>query len=438
MNNRSFIPGLVVSTPLLMACILSIESCGKGDTLPPPKTPPTTSGAPLISSFAPASAAKDATVIITGANFSASISANTVTINGVAATVLAATSTSLTVKVPLHAGNGKITLKTGGQTVNAANDFTYLYTVTTLAGDGTPGFINGVGTSAEFNSPFGVVADASGNVYVADEANNRIRKITSAGVVSTLAGDGTPGFKDGAVANARFNYPEGVAVNASGNVFTADFNNNRIRKITTATVSTVAGNNTAAFKNGTGTAAQFNSPYGVAVEASGNIYVADAGNNRIRKITPAGVVSTLAGDGTTAQFDTPTGVAVDDSGNVYVADLANNRIRKITSAGVVSTLAGDGNSAFNDGPAASAQFNYPVGIAVDASGNIYVADQGNNRIRKITPAGEVSTIAGDGNPAFNDGPANTAQFNSPTGVATDASGNIYVADYGNNRIRKLQ
>jgi len=242
-----------------------------------------------------------------------------------------------------------------------------------------------------------------------------------------------------------------VAVDSSGNVYVADTDNHRIRKITPAdriedrVVSTFAGTDTRGHADGPGTEAQFNYPYGVAVDSSGNVYVADADNNRIRKITPEGVVSTFAGstegsaDGTatTAQFHHPTGVAVDSSSNVYVADADNNRIRKITPEGGVSTFAGSTEGSA-DGTATTARFQSPTGVAVDSEGNVYVADADNNRIRKITPEGVVSTFAGS-TEGFADGTGTEAQFNYPIDVAVDSSGNVvYVADTGNHRIRKIE
>ena len=210
-------------------------------------------------------------------------------------------------------------------------------------------------------------------------------------LVTTLAGTGTIGFTDGAL--AQFNFPAGVAVDAAGNVYVADLDNQRIRKISAAgVVSTLAGSGTAGFLDATGTTAQFNFPSGVAVDAAGNVYVADGSNHRIRKVSAAGVVTTLAGSGTaslddgsgaTAQFISPAGVAVDAAGNIYVADRNNHRIRKISAAGIVSTLAGSATAGFLDGSGASAQFNNPLGVAVDAAGNIYVADLSNHRIRQI-------------------------------------------------------
>ena len=321
----------------------------------------------------------------------------------------------------------------------------------TLAGSGTPGALDGAGAAAQFYNPAGVACDASGNVYVADQANHRIRKILAAtGVVSTLAGS-TQGFADGTGAAAQFGNPQGVACDGSGNVYVADRDNQRIRRIVAATgaVSTLAGNATYGFADGTGAAAQFFNPTGVACDGSGNVYVCDQSNQRIRKIVAAtGAVSTLAGstfgfaDGTgaAAKFLDPTGVACDGSGNVYVADTNNNRVRRIVAAtGVVSTLAGSGAYGFADGPGAAAQFRLPTGVACDGSGNVFVADQNNHRIRGIVAAtGVVSTFAGTGTQGFAEGTGIGAQFNRPQGVACDASGTVYVADTGNHRIRVLK
>ena len=314
-------------------------------------------------------------------------------------------------------------------------------TVTTLAGS-TLGFADGTGAVAQFYGPFGITTDTADNVYVADAYNHKIRKITSAGEVSTLAGS-TQGFADGTGAAAQFDTPYGVATDTAGNVYVADAYNQKIRKVTpVGEVSTLAGS-TQGFADGTGAAAQFDGPFGLATDAAGNVYVADAYNHKIRKVTPAGVVSTLAGstvgfaDGTgaAAQFDGLFGLATDAAGNVYVADSNNNKIRKITPAGEVSTLAGS-TSGFADGTGAAAQFSNPSGVATDAAGNVYVGDIFNSKIRKITPAGVVSTLAGSSF-GFADGIGTTAQFTYPFGVATDATGNVYVADTYNHKIRKI-
>ena len=319
--------------------------------------------------------------------------------------------------------------------------------VTTLAGSGIQGYADGNGTSASFSAPAGVAVDGVGNVYVADSSNNRIRKITPSGIVSTLAGSGSSGYADGNGTSAEFNSPWGVAVDGSGNVYVADSSNHRIRKITaTGTVTTLAGSGSAAFANGQRTSASFNMPLGVAVDGSGNVYVADLGNHRIRKVDVQGNVTTLAGSGTqgavdaqgtSASFDSPRGVAVDTGGNVYVGDWGTERIRKIDLSGNVTTLAGSGGFGFADGQGISAIFARPNGVAVDGSGNVYVADHNNHRIRKIDVQGNVTTLAGSGDWAFADGQGTSASFGGPIGVAVDGNGNVYVGDYYNNRIRKI-
>ncbi|MCP5502449.1 MAG: hypothetical protein H7A25_21305 [Leptospiraceae bacterium] len=269
----------------------------------------------------------------------------------------------------------------------------------------------------------------------------------TAGDVTTLAGSGTAGSADGTGTAASFDFPMGIAVDTSGNIYVADFNNNKIRKISSSgEVTTLAGSGTAGSADGNGTAASFNTPQGVTVDASGNIYVADSGNYKIRKVTSSGVVTTLAGsgssgsadgNGTAASFNTPQGVTVDASGNIYVADSGNYKIRKVTSSGVVTTLAGSGSSGSADGSGTAASFSFSQGITVDANGNVYVADSYNNKIRKITSAGVVTTLAGSGTVGSADGNGTAASFSSPFGIAVVSSGVVYVADRDNNRIRKI-
>src|SRR5439155_440578 len=264
--------------------------------------------------------------------------------------------------------------------------------------------------------------------------NHTIRKITPAGAVTTLAGSaGQSGAADGAGSAARFYYPEGVAVDGAGNVYVADWGNYTIRKITSAgAVTTLAGSaGQSGTEDGTGTAARFDYPTGVAVDSAGNVYVADSYNNTIRKITPAGAVTTLTGSagefgsgdgiGRGARFNDPIGVAVDSAGNVYVADSNNHTIRKVTSAGAAATLAGSaGQMGSGDGTGTAARFNDPTGLAVDSDGNVYVSDTHNYTIRKITPAGVVTTLAGSaGQDGGVDGLGSAAQFDYPFGVAVD-------------------
>jgi hypothetical protein len=334
--------------------------------------------------------------------------------------------------------------------------YTPPYAFTTLAGNASnsEGSSNGTGSAASFFNPYNVAVDGSGNVYVADTSNSIIRMITPAGVVTTIAGAAlVTGSTDGPGGSALFDNPIGVAVDGSGNVYVGDTGNDTIRKITLVSgvwmVSTLAGSaGNYGSSNGTGSAASFENPNGVAVDGSGNVYVADYMNSTIRKVTSAGVVTTLAGSpndpghsngtGSAALFNGPNGVAVDGSGNVYVADTENQLIRKVTSAGVVTTIAGTATvTGSTDGPGTSALFNFPTSVAVDGSGNLYVADYSNFVIRKITPGEVVTTVAGSvTNAGSTNGTGIVALFNSPTGVAVDGSGNVYVADTGNNLIRK--
>lgn len=325
-------------------------------------------------------------------------------------------------------------------------DTTYVYTVSTLAGSGNTGFADGVGSAASFNLPTGAVADKSGNIYIADGLNRAIRKITPDGTVTVIAGNGTTGHIDGLGTLARFDCPSGITIDAAGNLYISDAVGSLIRKITPdGNVSTIAGGILNSSANGTGSMVGFNIPKDLTITSTGYIYVADTYNHLIRQITPDGVVSTFAGNGspalvdgtaTKASFNYPTAITVDSKGNLYVADAGNNAIRKITPDGMVSTLAGSAAEGSSDGTGANAYFKYPQGITIDAKNNLYVSDGQNNRIRKITLKGVVTTIAGSGMPGRADGVGTAATFNYPLGLTTDAAGNIYVVD-DNYIIRKI-
>ena len=324
--------------------------------------------------------------------------------------------------------------------------------VTTLAGSGAAGNTNGTGTTASFNFPVGVAVDTIGNVYVADTLNNLIRKISPGGVVSTLAGSGTAGHDDGIGTAATFKDPDGLAVDTVGNVYVSDMGNSLIREISpSGVVTTLAGGGPCCNTDGTGHAASFENPMGIAVGYSGNLYVADTGNCLIREINPGAAVTTLAGSGlpggyadgmgTAATFSYPQGIAVDISGDVYVADTNNQMIRFIDGLTYTSPIAGiKGYTGAINGLGTTATFKYPYGIAVDSTRNIYVADTGNALIREIQPGGGimVSTLAGSaGVTGSTNGNAACALFNQPNGIALDTAGNLYVADSGNNMIRKI-
>jgi sugar lactone lactonase YvrE len=298
-----------------------------------------------------------------------------------------------------------------------------------------------------FHHPWGLAVDFNGNIFVGEYYYyHRIRKVTPDGLVSTFAGS-VGGYADGVGTNAMFNSPLGIAVDSSSNLFVSDYSNHRIRKVSSSgIVSTFAGSGTAGFSDGTGTNAMFNSPTGITVDVSDNLFLCDRVNHRIRKITSTGVVSTFAGGntwgttdgiGTNAQFNFPNGVTIDLSGNIFVADYVNHRIRKITTSGVVTTIAGSGGTGFADGTGTNAIFSSPTGIAVDAYGVIFVSDSENHRIRMITSAGVVTTIAGTGAADFADGMGANAKFHTPFSATFDRFGNLYIAEYYGQRIRKI-
>jgi sugar lactone lactonase YvrE len=394
--------------------------------------------------------------------------------SGASATVTAVFNAGPGGSASLDHGLGPVTSEVGIATGPLTTSTTYTLTLTNAAGlsaswqlklpvgatsllAGAPsgvGRVDGTGTAARFNNPFGAAVDGSLNVYLADSGNHTIRKITPGGVVTTVAGSpGLQGITDGTGAAARFSYPRGVALDPAGTVlYVADYGNQTVRQVTLAsgqvtTLAGVAGKWGSA--DGQGTAAAFDYPSGVAVAGDGTIYVADTANDLIRKVTPGGAVTTLAGTlavggsqdakGMAASFFRPIGLAVDGSGNVLVADTGNSTLRRITPDGTVTTLAGSaGQIGSADGLGAKASFSSPFNVAVDASGNAYVTDVGNNTVRMVTPGGLVSTLAGTpGVSGDQDSTGAAALFDWPNGIAVDGSGTLYVADYSNNTLRVI-
>jgi len=291
--------------------------------------------------------------------------------------------------------------------------------------------------SAPLGPVAGVAVDAQGNVYAADSGNNIVIRISLDGVLTIVAGNGLQGYSGdgGPATSASLCQPAAVAVDSAGNLYIADTENNRIRKVSGGTITTVAGNGAYGFSGdgGPATSASLNYPPGVVVDSVGNLYIADSGNNRIRKVS-GGTITTVAGDGvdrfsgdggpaTSASLSKPYGVASDSAGNLYIADSGNNRIRKV-SDGMITTVA--------FGPATSASLYAPYGVAVDPVGNLYIADSGNNRIRKVS-GGTITTVAGNGAYSFSGdgGPATNASLSHPQEVALDSAGNLYIADLGN-------
>ncbi len=326
------------------------------------------------------------------------------------------------------------------------------YTVSTFAGNNTAGFSgdSGAPTSAQLSSPDGITFDSSGNLYIADSANQRVRKI-SGGTISTVAGNGTGGYSGdkasgvtGTATDAEMLGPSGVTLDSSGNLYIADTGNHVIRIVTTAgIISTIAGDNTGGYAGDTGaaTSAELEFPGSTAVDSSGNIYIADSGNHAIREII-AGTINTILGFGNGSPLYDPESILLDGQGNMYICDGDGLRVLKYNlTTQAVTVIAGNGNDGFSGdfGPAPDAALADPRAIALDSKGNLYIADTNNERIRKVYPDGSIATIAGFGLPGFygDGGPASNALFSAPHGIAVDGSGNVYVADTENNVIRLL-
>jgi hypothetical protein len=365
-------------------------------------------------------------VTITGTNFSTTTSDDIVSFNGAAATVSAATATQLTVTVPTGAGTGVIKLTIGSNTITGPT-FTYLYTytVSTLV----------PGTPAQFNDPYGIAVDTAGNVIVADDEDNQIKMVTPAGVVTTVAGSGAPGFMNGAVATAKFLDPPAVAVDPMDNIFVGDAFNYKIREISTGTVSTFAGT-TVGESNGSVASAQFDSPTWMAIDASENVFVCDA--HYIREVSSGSVSTLYDGYNYSSTLVSFTGIALKPADTLVLLDNVGANVFQLTPEGTFTVLAGTGSPGYYDAPAALAQFSSATGIAIDAHGNVLVADEANQRIRMISPAGMVSTIAGSGTAVDKDGNGTAAGFYYPLGIAVDLkTGNIYVLEPMSNSIRMI-
>ena len=332
--------------------------------------------------------------------------------------------------------------------------------INTVAGNGFSIGTNvgngGPAVEAELKEPRGLAFDASGNLYIASYMNHCVRRVTTDGIINVFAGDFLGSTDDGiAATEAQILFPVDVAIDASGNVYIVEYGNSKIRKVTTdGTIHTVAGSGVGGF-SGDGslaTDAELKNPSGVVVDAAGNLYIMDRQNYRIRKVTTDGVIQTIAGNGggghtgdsgpaIDAEIGPATGIALDLVGNLYIASYHSNRIRKITTDGIINTIAGQqlGGYEGDGGPALDAKLDAPYALEVDADGNVYIASYANNCVRKITTDGIINTIAGTGVSGFSGdgGPAIEAQLSNVMGIAMDASGNVYVTDQGNKRIRKI-
>ena len=330
--------------------------------------------------------------------------------------------------------------------------------ITTVAGDGNAqDVVNGDAMSTSLCDPYGVALDVAGNLYIADTCHNRIRNVDSNGIMGTIAGNGEPFYSGdgGAAPNADVNSPQGVAVDGFGNIYIAEGDNQRVRKVDTqGIITTVAGDGDQAYAGdgGAATNASLDHPFAVSVDFSGNLFIADTWNHRIRKVDTNGIITTVAGDGdqayagdgaaaTNASLNYPGGVSVDFAGNLFIADTENNRIRKVGTNGIITTVAGNGEADYSGdgGAATNGSLNNPQSVAVDGFGNLYIADSYNTRIRKVDNNGIITTIAGNGIKGYaGDGGASTnASINEADGVGVDVSGNLYIADTPNSRIRKV-
>ncbi|WP_406429997.1 NHL repeat-containing protein [Streptomyces sp. NBC_00631] len=332
-------------------------------------------------------------------------------------------------------------------------------TIITAAGNGEAGFVvdGGPAVGTKLYNPYGTAVDGAGNLYIADASNHRVRKVTPGGIITTVAGNGQAGFvSDGGPAVATsLNNPYAVAVDGAGNLYIADHSNHRVRKVTPGgIITTVAGNGQAGFVSdgGPAVATKLHYPLGVAVDRSGILYIADQNNHRVRKVTPDGIITTVAGNGqngfvsdggpaVATKLYHPWGVAVDGDGNLYIGDRYNHRVRKVTPNGVITTVAGNGTAGYvaDGGPAVATSLHYPASVAVDAAGNLYISDGHNHRVRKVTPGGTITTVAGTGVAGYiaDGGPAVGQQLYYPYGVAVAPSGDLYIADGSNQRVRKV-
>ncbi|MEO7692687.1 MAG: IPT/TIG domain-containing protein [Chryseolinea sp.] len=393
----------------------------------------------------PVAAPKGATLTLAGSGFGIDTAKVSVTINNKPAKLSSLSNSIIKVIVPDKAGSGKIVVSVRGTSLSNQPAFTYKLSVSTVAGDGTFGTQDGSPAVANFTYPTSLIIAPDNKIYVTETQGPSIRVIAPDGYVSTLTGKYTYGYKDGPLAVAAFSSPFDLVMDQEKNIYVTDFYNFSIRKIgVDGMVSTLAGSLAEGSTDGTGAAAKFSNPAGLAIDKSGILYVADRGNHRIRKITPAGVVTTLAGStigfadgqGTAAKFNEPAGLTVDANGNVYVSDYKNNSIRKITPDGLVSTLAGTGVQGYADGKGSESKFYNPLGMTLASDGTLYVADSRNSSIRAISSDGNVSTFAGKGE-GFIDGAIDDARFKMPTDVVFSSDGTMYVVDQYNTRVRKI-
>ena len=425
-----------------LSAILSFYACSKKDSPPPPKVD--TAPKIAITSLNADSGVYNASVTITGTGFDKTVANDKVFFNGKAATITAATSTQLTVLVPLAAGTGKVSVKVNDGTEINGPMFNYKqsWIVSTFAGSGAAGFTDGDGTGATLNQPVGITIDGNGDFFITEQGNHAVRKITAAGKVTTIAGNGNSGKVNGKGAAASFDHPAGIRSDKAGNLYIADYANNMIRKIDASEqVTTVAGTGIQGFDNGPGSSATFRGPIDLVLNKAGEIFVADFANEILRKITTGGVVSTFSkivvpgATGLPNAFHFPSGLAIDANDNIFVVDQLNFMIQKITPLGNITTFAGSGTRGVVNAQGTKAGFYTPYQLTIDKNGNFYVTDM--YQIRKIDKDVNVTLFAGVTDHGSVNGAAAVSSFYTPIGIVTDQDGNVYVADTSNNLIRKI-
>lgn len=424
---------------IFILAILLFSACSKSGSNPTPQN-----NAPTIASLSTNTGPYNTSVTITGTGFSPTAANDKVFFNGKAATVIAASATEITATVPVGAGTGNVTVSVNGGVAISGPIFTYQLTsvVSTFVGSNQAGEVNGAGVLAILNAPTGITIDTSGNLYAPDDGGV-VRKVTPKAQVTSYAGENYyDASLDGTVTSQQINFPSALTMDNNNTLYVTELSTNRILKITSSGTVTP-------FIEGVQSKGHFSplsSLTGIAVDKMGNMFVVDQLNNLIIKVTPNGISSIFAGTGevgsadgigTSATFNNLQGITIDLSGNLYVSDYGNNLIRKITPDGTVSTFAGNINGGYSDGIGVNASFYIPGGLTTDKVGNVYVADTGNGLIRKITPSGTVTTIAGSraNRGAIVNGAASAAGFYKPTNLTIDASGDIYVTD--GNEIRKI-
>ncbi|WP_219009819.1 IPT/TIG domain-containing protein [Aquimarina litoralis] len=419
---------------ICLLLILSILSCTKdGDNL-------NLIALTEIESISPTSGPGDTEVTINGIAFDTNASAISVFFNDVEAVVNSVSETEITATVPRGAQTGVVRVVSNGEDIEGPV-FTYVITpaqVSTLIRSEMPGDMDGPIADASFSALWGLLTDQEGSLFVSDYGNNKIRKIDTDNIVSTVTGmTGVLGDMDGTLAESTFNNPRGLAMDSNRNIVIADLGAQKIRRInlSAGTVETIAGTGDSGLVNGDGSIAQFAAPISVVVDATDNIYVCELANATIRKITPDNIVSSLVGTGMVGFVDGPAdtalinfaaGMAIDANGDIIFADAGNHSIRKVTPQGFVSTIAGNGTMGDVNGTGDVAQFNAPLDVGVDSQGNIYVVDFGNQKIKQITPDGVVSTYAGTGDIGSMDGIPSIATFNNPRNLFVDENDVIFI------------